>query len=290
MGFIRGTAITLFSIIFLISLLLMNLTLVVSWSMQHDIFQPAIKSSVTDLLKSTVGVENMFTEEERTYMGSYCLIDSEYNFTYENYSVTIPCQVIEEGPDSIIDYGLDSFTNEVYYAEYNCEIWDCVKNSSFPLVLFSKKAMDYWRAKFILLAIISLVLFALIFLLSRNRPTTFIVTGILLIISSLPFRGFDWVLKLLPSEFSEIFSAFFTKAHSVFMIILIIGIAFIISGILCKIFGWKMKFSEDSDKKDDSNKKIDSNKENLSKSEVREIVKEEISKKNLPKQKQKKRK
>jgi len=261
MGFIRGTAITLFSIILLISLLLMNLTLLVSWSMHHDIFQPAIKTSVTDLLKNTVGVENMFTEEERTYMGSYCLIDSEYNFTYENYSVTIPCQVIGEGPDSIIDYGLDSFINEVYYAEYNCEIWDCVKSSSFPLVLFSEKAMNYWRGKFILLAIISLVLFALTFLVSRNRSTTFIVTGILLIISSLPFRGWGWVLKLLPSEFSGILSAFFTKAHSVFIIILIIGIIFIIAGILCKIFGWKMKFSEDSEELSKENKEENTKKD-----------------------------
>jgi hypothetical protein len=248
MGFIRGTAITLFSIILLISLLLMNLTLLVSWSMHHDIFKPAIKNSAIDLLNHTVGVENMFTEEERTYMDSYCLIDSQYNFTYEDYSMIIPCQVIEQGPDSIIEYGADNFIDEVYYAEYNCELWDCVGNSSFPLVLFSEKARDYWRAKFLLLVAISIALFALIFFISRNRTTTFIVTGILIILSSLPFRELGWVLNLLPSEFSGILSAFFAKSHTVFIIMLVIGIIFIIAGILFKIFGWKMKFNEDSSK------------------------------------------
>jgi c-di-AMP phosphodiesterase-like protein len=194
----------------------------------------------------------------------------------------IPCQVIEQGPDSIIEYGADNFIDEVYYAEYNCELWDCVGNSSFPLVLFSEKAMDYWRAKFLLLAAISIALFALIFFISRNRTTTFIVTGILIILSSLPFRGLGWVLNLLPSEFSGIFSAFFAKSHAVFIIMLVIGIIFIGIGIIFKLFGWSMNFmkkvSEDSDKKE------------FSKSDVKEIVKEEMSKKDLNKPKQKKRK
>lgn len=261
MGFIRGTAITLFSIILLISLLLMNLTLVISWSMQHDIFQPALKVSATDLLKSSVGVENIFTEKEKMYMGSYCLMNSQYNFTYENYSIMIPCQIIEQGPDSMIDYWIDHFIDEVYYAEYNCELWKCVKDSSFPFVLFSEKAMDYWRAKFLLLAVISLVLFVLTFLISSNRSTTFIITGVLLILSSLPFRELGWVLGLLPSEFSGIFSAFFAKAHSVFIIILILGIIFIIAGILFKVFGWKMTFNKDSS--ENSNVKEISKKDSL---------------------------
>lgn len=268
MGFIRGAAITLFSFILLISLLLMNLTLVLSWSMHYDIFQPNIKNSAGDFLKNSIGVDNMFTEEEQAYMQNYCLIDSEYNLTYEGYSVIIPCQVIEEGPNAIIDYSIGHVIDEIYYAEYNCELWDCVKNSSVPFVLFSEKAMEYWRGKFILLAIISLVLFALIFFISKNKPVVFISSGILLIISSLPFKGWNWVLNLLPFEFSMIFSVFFAKAHSVFLIILIIGLLFVIFGAVCKLFGWNMDFmnwlSKEPDKKEG-----------------------EAQKKNQPKQKQK---
>jgi uncharacterized membrane protein HdeD (DUF308 family) len=149
----------------------------------------------------------------------------------------------------------------LYYTEYNCEFWQCVKDSiassSFPLVLFSEKAKEYWTGKFILLAVLSFVLFVLILLISRNRSTTFIVTGILLIISALPFRKLDWVLKFVNEQVSSIFSVFFTKAHTVFIIMLVIGIIFIVWGILCKIFGWKIKFKKDEEitKKDSSDSK-----------------------------------
>ncbi|MCX6750298.1 MAG: hypothetical protein NTZ83_02475, partial [Candidatus Pacearchaeota archaeon] len=126
-----------------------------------------------------------------------------------------------------------------------------------PLVLFSEEAREYWAGKFILLAVLSFMLFALIFLISKNRSTTFIVTGALLIVSALPFRKLDWALKLLNEQFLSIFSVFFTKSHLVFITILLIGIALIIAGILCKIFGWKMKFSKDEEipKKNSSDSK-----------------------------------
>lgn len=280
MGFLRGGAITLFSFILLVSLFLMNLCLIVSWSLEHDTFQPALRTSAKDFLKDFLSVEDMFSEEEKANMKRSCLIEeSGYEFTYEDYSFTIPCEVIEKGTDSIINYGMDYFIDTIYYVEYNCEFWQCVKSSSVPLVLFSEKAMDYWRGKFILLAIVSLVLFALIFLISKNKPVAFIVTGILLVISSLPFRRLNWVLNFIPDEFLGIFSVFFTKTHSVFLIILIIGLLFIGMGFAFRFFGLSMNFMKLLSK--------DSDEEEISKSEVREIVKEEISKKNPPKPKKK---
>jgi len=279
MGFIRGTAITLFSIILLLSLFLMNLSLIVSWSLEHDTLQPALKSSAGSFLKDSLDVKNVFEGEAKTLMSSYCLIESEYKFTYENYNITIPCEIIEKGPDSVINYGMDSFIDTIYYAEYNCEFWECMKESSIPFVLFSEKAMDYWRGKFLLLVLVSFVLFALIFLISKNRPVTFIVTGIFLVLSSLPFRKLNWVLKIIPDEFSGIFSVFFTKAHSVFIIMLIIGLIFIGVGLAFRFFGWSMNLANFLSK--------DSNKEEISKSEVRDIVKEEIYKKNAGKYKKK---
>jgi len=269
MGFIRGAAVTLFSFILLIALLLMNLTLTLSWSMHYDIFKPNVRASTGDFLVNSLGTENMFTEDELNVMKNYCLIDSQYNLTYEGYSIIIPCQVIEQGPDAIINYSIDYAIDEVYYGEYNCEMWDCVQNSQIPLVLFSEKAMEYWRGKFILLAVISFVLFALIFFISKNKPSVFISSGFLLIISSLPFKGWTWALNLLPTEFSTIFNVFFAKAHTVFLIILILGLLFVIFGILSKLFGWSMDFmkliSKEPEKKP-----------------------EEAQKKNIPKQKQKK--
>lgn len=266
MGFLRGATITVFSILFFVCLILMNLSLILSLSLNHDTLQPALKSSATEILKDFLGSGSMFSEEEQPYIKNYCMIDSEYRFDYENYNFTFPCEVIENGTDSIIDYGADYFVNTLYYGEYNCEFWQCVKESSIPFVLLSDKARDYWNGKFFLLGLLSLVLFALIFLISRNRPVTFIVAGALLIISALPFRKLDWALNFVPEKLSGIFSVFFTKAHDVFIIIFVIGIIFIIFGILSLIFGWKMRKLEDSE-------------ENVSKSEVRNIVKEEMLKK-----------
>jgi hypothetical protein len=201
----------------------------------------------------------MFSKENQVYMKNYCSIGSEYKFTYGNYSLTLPCQIIENGTDAIIDYGAGYIVDQIYYTEYNCEFWQCVGNSSVPLVLISEKAMDYWRGKFLLLLILSFIIFALIFFISKNRTTTFIVTGGLLIISALPFRKLNWALTFVPEKLSGIFSVFFTKAHSVFVIMLVIGIVFIILGIISKIFGWNMNFNEESSEKEEISKKGSSN-------------------------------
>jgi len=247
MGFIRGTLITFLSIVLFFSLLLMNLCLAVSLSLQHDALQPALKVSASGLFKDSLNLGSMFSEEEKAYMQNYCLVDSQYSFSYENYNFVIPSEIIEQGEDGIVDYILEGFIDQIYYTEYDCEFWQCVKNSQMPLVLLSEKAKEYWNGKFLLLLGLSLLIFGLTFLLSRKRPVTFIVTGILMIISALPFRNLDWILKFVNGDFSAILSVFFTQAHSVFIIILILGILFIIIGILCKIFGWKLKFKKDEE-------------------------------------------
>jgi hypothetical protein len=226
----------------------MNLTLVLSLSLNYNNLQPALKISAGSILTSSLAEGNMFSEEEKAYMQNYCSIDSQYLFTYENYNFTIPCEIIEQGESSIIDYVTVHLIDAIYYGEYNCEFWECVKDSSLPFVLLSEKAKDYWNGKFFLLVALSLVLFALIFFISKDRPGRFIVGGIFIILSALPFRKLDWFSIFIPNNnLSAIFSAFFTKAHLVFIIMFVIGIAFVVGGILCKIFGWKMKFKKDEE-------------------------------------------
>ena len=192
-------------------------------------------------------------------MKNYCSIRNEYTFTYENYSVTIPCQVMENGTDAIIDYGAGHIFDQVYYSEYNCEFWQCVKDSQTLFVLVSEKAMNYWKGKFAILLGLSFIVFASIFLISRSRATTLIVTGVLIVIAVLPFRKLNWALNLVPQKLSGIFSVFFTKAHSVFVIMLVIGIVLIAFGIVSKMFGWKMEFGKDSSEEEEPEEKNRSN-------------------------------
>ncbi|MGY4884472.1 MAG: hypothetical protein ACP5NZ_02735 [Nanobdellota archaeon] len=255
MGFIRGIFVTFFSIILFIALIFMNLTLIISLSLEHDTLQPALKNSTDAILSNYLAEGSMFSEEEKMYMENYCSIESEYIFTYENYTFPIPCKIIEEGENSTVNYITDNFIEVIYYEEYNCEFWQCVKSSSIPFVLISKKARDYWNENFMILLGLSLLIFALTFLISNDRPGRFIVGGVLIVFSALPFRSLDWALIFVPDNFSSIVSVFFTKAHFVFMTMLIIGILFIVFGILCKIFGWKMKFHKDEEVKGNVQKK-----------------------------------
>lgn len=286
MGFIRGAVISIFGFILFLSLILMNFSLTISLSLDYETLQPALKSSFGGILEDFLESGGMFSQENQKYLKNYCLIEKEYSFDYENQTFAIPCEIIQEGKESVVNYVLDNFTETIYYKEYDCKFWECVGSSQFPLVLISEKAKSYWGWNFLVLAALSFVLFALIFLISKNRPTSFISTGILAILSALPFRNLDMFLFFLPKEISAVFSVFFTKAHAVFMVLLVIGIFFILAGILSKIFKWKMKFSQDSPEKP-VGKPGEKPKQEVSKSEIRKIVKEELSKKNPPKSRQK---
>ena len=247
MGFIRGLVVTFFSIILFLSLFLMNLTAIFSFSLHYDTLQPALKDSVGNILSSFLDEGSLFSEEEKEVMKYDCLIESEHIFVYENYTFVIPCQIVEQGESAIIGYVIDDFTNQIYYDDYNCKFWDCVKNSEMPFVLISKKSYDYWNGKFLLLLALSLILFSLVFFVSNNRPGRFITGGILLISSALPFKKLDWLFGFIPENISQVFLVFFTKAHSVFIVMLVLGILFISFGIICKVFGWKLKLKKDEE-------------------------------------------
>lgn len=253
MGFLRGVAIFFFTIVLIISILVMTFTWTVSWSLQYENVQPALKSAAQDFIKSSfLGEDFNIREDQLQYS---CLVQKNYEFSYELINVSVPCEIMEQGADSIIAYAAEPAVQQIYYADYNCEMWNCLKESSVPFFLFSEKSMDYWKEKFLIFAALSLIIFALIFLISKNRPVNFIVTGAIIILCSLPFNSLGWALFLLPSDLSGLFSVFFTKSHSVFIILLILGIAFIVTGIVSKIFGWKMKLNPDDEeevKKEDN--------------------------------------
>lgn len=289
MSFIRGAVITLFGFVLAICLVLMNVSITFASSLNYEDLKPALESSAEGIIGSILNVDSVFGEN----LNNYCNVDSEYIFNYGNESFTIPCEVIEKGEDSIFAYIRDNFIEQIYYANYECEFWECVKTSEIPFVLISDKARVYWAGNGFLLAVMSLVLFGLIFLVAEKRPSKFISVGILLAFCSLPFKNMDWILKLVPAQVAPLFSLFSQKAHFVFVIMLIVSVVFILLGIVALIFGWKMKFKDDSSEKKDSLHNISQNQlqnKTVSKEEVRQIVKEELSKKNIQNKKQSKNK
>jgi len=83
---------------------------------------------------------------------------------------------------------------------------------------------------------------------------------------------------------AQVVAMFFSESSKVFLWMFIAGLILITIGIVFKITGLGFKIRE----KIEEIKGKMSNEEKVSESEVREIVKEEISKKNPPKSKQKK--
>ncbi|HNZ52431.1 MAG TPA: hypothetical protein PKO02_03690 [Candidatus Pacearchaeota archaeon] len=276
MSFIRGAVITLFGLVLTICILLMNVSITFASSLDYDDLKPALDNSANGVIDSIVDFEEVFGEE----LNNYCNIDSQYIFNYGNESFAIPCEVIEEGEDSIAIYIQNNFIEQIYYADYNCKFWECVKESEVPFVLISDKARVYWAGKAILLAIMSLVLFGLIFLVAENRPSKFISFGILLALCSLPFKNMNWISKIVPAQVAPLFSLFSQKAHTVFVIMLIISIILALIGIVALIFGWKMKFKEENLE----NKKSASLNQ-ISREEIREMIREELYKKDISKKK-----
>lgn len=276
MSFIRGAVITLFGLVLTICILLMNVSITFASSLDYDDLKPALDNSANGVIDSIVDFEEVFGEE----LNNYCNIDSQYIFNYGNESFAIPCEVIEEGEDSIATYIQNNFIEQIYYADYDCKFWECVKESEVPFVLISDKARVYWAGKAILLAIMSLVLFGLIFLVAENRPSKFISFGILLALCSLPFKNMNWISKIVPAQVAPLFSLFSQKAHTVFVIMLIISIILALIGIVALIFGWKMKFKEENLE----NKKSASLNQ-ISREEIREMIREELYKKDISKKK-----
>ncbi|HOF44440.1 MAG TPA: hypothetical protein PKW70_03540 [Candidatus Pacearchaeota archaeon] len=276
MSFIRGAVITLFGLVLTICILLMNVSITFASSLDYDDLKPALDNSANGVIDSIVDFEEVFGKE----LNNYCNIDSQYIFNYGNESFAIPCEVIEEGEDSIATYIQNNFIEQIYYADYDCKFWECVKESEVPFVLISDKARVYWAGKAILLAVMSLVLFGLIFLVAENRPSKFISFGILLALCSLPFKNMNWISKIVPAQVAPLFSLFSQKAHTVFVIMLIISIILALIGIVALIFGWKMKFKEENLE----NKKSASLNQ-ISREEIREMIREELYKKDISKKK-----
>ena len=151
MGFIRGALVSLFGFVLAICLVLMNVSITFASSLEYEDLKPALDNSTNGIIGSILDVEAVFGEN----LNNYCNVDSEYIFNYGNESFVIPCEVIEKGEDSISAYIRDNFIEQIYYANYECEFWDCVKKSEIPYVLISDKERLYWARNAFLLAVMS---------------------------------------------------------------------------------------------------------------------------------------
>ncbi len=266
MGLIRGGLLVISLVLLFISLLLGNLFLTLSWSLNYDNVKVELASVSNEIIQKEMSVRETIVNNFKI-IESYCQNNSDYVFAQEGYIFDLPCSVVLQGQDAVISHVTDTFVEEIYYKEYDCDFWDCFKKTEQPFFLVSEKAKDYWYSKFYLALMSSVVLIVLSFFLIEKRTNLPLIVGSLLIISALPFLKINWLLSLFGDIFYGLLSIFFSQAHSVFLYSLILGIFVILIGLVFKLFKVGFKIS-----------KLFSKKQNVSEDEVKEIVKEEVKK------------
>jgi hypothetical protein len=275
MGFIRGGLLVIVSVLFFISLLVSNSLLVATFSLDYDNIKQDLIPVVEDALSSNSNITSAIENIRYPIMQAYCrnaADDMQYVFDEANYTFSVPCSVLSNGSDAVLDYAISNFIHEQYYAEYGCSYWQCFKEGEVPFFLVSQYSHDYWQSKFYLSIAASLALLALMLLLIEKKTNLPFVAGALVIISSLIFAKLEfvanWIAGLMvksPSpasmgNFFKFFTLIFIQSYNVFLIMLIIGIALLALGVILKFFaiGFRVEefFSKFSVKKDEAEEKM----------------------------------
>ena len=245
MGFFRGSFLFTFSVLLLASFVVLGLSLTLSTSLKYENVKKSASPLVSQLFDENTGMlqeltlgeanlDQVATEAERV-MKQYCLDHSEYIFTFEIYTITVPCSTVSEGKEAILNASINSIIEQTYYRDYDCGFWKCFLNEQVPLFLISEDAMQYWKQKFYLALLTSAVLLLITFLLVENKLNWPILAGGILIVSAIPLLKIqDLIASFIPGGLgilSIFLGIFFSKAHMVFWIFFIIGLVLIGLGL-----------------------------------------------------------
>ena len=248
MGFFRGAGLTIFSIILFFVLLLGGLFATLSLSLKYENVYPRLYSLADKFAETQIGEEQL--KNEILFDAEiYCKNNEEFVQDIGGYVVVFPCSVIQEGYESSLNYGINYIIKDVYYKQYSCSFLDCFDDSQFPLFLISEYSQKFWATLCIKFLIFSIVLFGLIFLLVKKKPSSLIVLGSLMVPISLLILLFKkagefFALSSLTGEeeiISLIGGIFFSETSTVFLRMLVIGGILIIVGAILKVLFYKPK-------------------------------------------------
>ena len=245
------------SALILISFLFLGIFATLNYSLKYDIIKPQIKTFIKELVKNEVN--KTIIDEQVKILQTYCKTNQDYSFNDEttNYTFVIPCETIAKGTDKIIDAEADILIDGYYYKKYECEFFNCFKES--PFFIISQHAKDFWKKQFYTFLIVSFLLAVLIFLLVEKKNNFPIILGALLIAGFLPLLALSGIAKFVTSNFalsvpfdlSSIALIFFSKANFVFLTGFIIGAILIGIGIFWKLIIIALKIEHWFEKKDE---------------------------------------
>ncbi len=235
MGFIRGSLFFFVSVLLIISLFLSGIFYMVSMSLDYDVVKVHLVESSGTIIEGAgisgdVSSNFLLMQEICSEMPSY-----DFNFGEDNF--VIPCEVINEGMDSVYAYAVDEFVMKDYYNDYDCSFLECFGEGGNPRFLISEKTRNYAYNKFYLFLLISFILAGVLFLLIEKKSSFPIFVGAYLVILSFPFLKLDSALSFVDDKIILSFiSIFAAKAYGVFAKYIFLGILFIAIGIIWKLF------------------------------------------------------
>ncbi|MBI2004480.1 hypothetical protein HYS72_03385 [Candidatus Pacearchaeota archaeon] len=258
MNFIRGSLLVFISVLLLISLLVLGIFATLNYSLKYEIIKPQIKSFVKEFVVNEVN--KTIIDEQVEILQTHCKTTQDYAFNDEttNYTFVIPCEVISEGTDEIINVESEILIDRYYLKKYECGFLECFKSET-PLFIISQHAKDFWKKQFYTFLIVSLLLAVLIFLLVEKKNNFPILIGALLIAGFLPLLALSGIAKFavsslasgIPFDLSSIALVFFNKANSVFLTGFIIGAILIGIGIFWELIIIGLKIEHWFERKDD---------------------------------------
>lgn len=247
MGIIRGGLVVILSILLLCSLLMMSALWTISSALEYTNIRANLGSSIKDVAFNQMNLSKTIDTNYPLAVAS-CQNKTEIFFTDEKklYDFKIPCGAVNQGKEKMIDSAVAFLVNDTYYAEYNCDYWNCLAETGSPAVFLSEKSHNYWQGKFWLAVFVCLILFAILFFAVENKSNAFVLGGILAIISALPFMKISAFVSWFSKEtiLIKVLSALLLTSFGVFVIIALIGALLILVGILMKSFSFGMEIEE----------------------------------------------
>ncbi|MDP2628588.1 MAG: hypothetical protein Q8P15_01675 [Nanoarchaeota archaeon] len=229
MGFFRKGGLMIVCVLAIILILLGNTFLTLGLSLRYDNIHNELLPVAEKIAFENANISEKLDSDFSLISEEYCDNYENFTFTQNEFNVVIPCEVVQNGSEAFISYGVEAFVNEAYYKEYDCEFWDCVSesvlNSEAPIVLVSEKSKDYWMGKFYLTFFLFLVSAGLIFFIVEEKTNSFVLLGIFLVVASLPFLFLSKILSpFFDQIYLELFTALFSNSHTVFLISIISGL------------------------------------------------------------------
>jgi len=164
MGFIRSGVVFILAIALFLGLFVGNLFLTLNLSLEYDQVSPYIQNLSEDFAMSSGSkaliLQNYETKKILCQKGDQVSLD----FTFDTEKIAVPCEVINKDGKSVIEFVINESIPIYYYKDYNCTFIECIQTKGESLALISEKAKTYWEEKFYSVALISLIIFVLLFI------------------------------------------------------------------------------------------------------------------------------